>query len=135
MGRELEMNGDANRGRTVDRPAIARVWRGATREQDSRAYRDSLRADRREVRSVQGNLGALVLERTVDGIAEFQFVSLWASMDAVVGLAGSDVDRAIYFRDDERVLLELTPRVEHYQVVAAETQARFGEPPGAGGLR
>jgi hypothetical protein len=51
-------------------------------------------------------------------------------MDAVVRFAGSDVDRAVYFHDDERVLLELTPRVEHYEVVAAETQSRFGEAPG-----
>jgi len=54
-------------------------------------------------------------------------------MDAVVGFAGSDVDRAVYFRDDARVLLELTPRVDHYHVVAAETQARFGELPGQEG--
>ena len=124
------MNVDADGGHTLDRPAIARVWRGATREEDARPYRDALRADLREVRSVKGNLGAFVLERTVDGRAEFQFVSLWESMDAVVGFAGSDVDRAVYFRDDERVLLELTPRVEHYDVVAAETYFRFGELPG-----
>ncbi len=61
------MNVDADGGRTLDRPAIARVWRGATREEDSRAYRDALRADLREVRSVEGNLSAFVLERTVDG--------------------------------------------------------------------
>jgi heme-degrading monooxygenase HmoA len=115
------MNMDAHGSRTLDRPAIARVWRGATREKDSRAYRDALRADLREVRSVKGNLGGFVLERTVDGRAEFQFLSLWESMDAVAGFAGPDVDRAVYFRDDERVLLELTPRVEHHQVVAAET--------------
>lgn len=129
------MNVDADGGRTLGRPATARVWRGATREQDSRAYRDALRADLREVRSAKGNLGAFVLERTVDGRAEFQFVSLWESMDAVVSFAGSYVDRAVYFRDDERVLLELTPRVEHYDIVAAETRSRFGELPGAGGPR
>jgi|SRR4249920_1935911 len=127
------MNMDADGSRTLDRPTIARVWGGATREEDSRAYRDALRADLREVRSVKGNLGAFVLERTVDGRAEFQFVSLWESMDAVAGFAGSDVDRAVYFRDDERVLLELTPRVEHYQVVAAEIHPRFGATPETGG--
>jgi hypothetical protein len=31
---------------------------------------------------------------------------------------------AVYFRDDERVLLELTPRVEHYDVVAAQVDPR-----------
>jgi heme-degrading monooxygenase HmoA len=126
------MSVDADGSRTLDRPAIARVWRGATREQDARAYRDALRADLGEVRSVKGNLGAFVLERTAAGRAEFQFVSLWESMDAVAGFAGPDVDRAVYFRDDERVLLELTPRVEHHQVVAAEIDHRFGAAPETG---
>ena len=104
-------------------PAIARIWRGATREEDARDYRDSLRADLREVRAVGGNIGALVLEHTGDGQAEFLFVSFWESMEAVVGFAGADVDRAVYFRDDERVLLELTSRVEHYDIVAADPVA------------
>ena len=104
-------------------PAIARIWRGATREEDAREYRDSLRADLREVRAVGGNIGALVLEHTGDGQAEFLFVSFWESMEAVVGFAGADVDRSIYFRDDERVLVELTPRVEHYDIVAADPAA------------
>ncbi len=108
------------------RPAIARIWRGATRKEDALAYRDSLRADLRDVRSVDGSLGAFVLQRTGDDRAEFLFVSLWESMDAVVGFAGANVDRAVYFRDDERVLLELTPRVEHYEVVAADPAALPG---------
>jgi hypothetical protein len=79
-----------------------------------------------------GNLGALIIQRTAAGRAEFQFLSLWESMDAVAGFAGPDVDRAVYFRDDERVLLELTPRVEHHQVVAAEIDPRFGAAPETG---
>lgn len=121
------MNPD--RGQMFLRPEIARIWRGATREEDAQAYRDALRADLAEVRSAGGNLGALIIQRTAAGRAEFQFLSLWESMDAVAGFAGPDVDRAVYFRDDERVLLELTPRVEHHQVVAAEIHPRFGAAP------
>jgi heme-degrading monooxygenase HmoA len=105
-------------------PAIARIWRGATREEDGRAYRDSLREDVREIRSAEGNVGAFVLERTDTGRAEFTFISLWESMDAVRGFAGADPERAVYFRDDERMLLELTPYVEHYEIVAADVDPR-----------
>jgi heme-degrading monooxygenase HmoA len=104
--------------------AVARIWRGATRAEDAPGYRGSLRADLRDVRAVDGNIGAFVLERTTDDRAEFLFVSLWESMAAVVGFAGADADRAVYFRDDERVLLELTPRVEHYEIVAAQVDVR-----------
>jgi len=123
------MDDDTGDGAPAGRPAIARIWRGATREEDARDYRDSLRADLREVRSVPGNIGAFVLERTHDGQGEFLFISLWESMEAVVGFAGADVDRAVYFRDDERVLLELTPRVEHYDIVAADSVAVQAQKP------
>jgi heme-degrading monooxygenase HmoA len=118
------MDNDTVDSRPSGRPAIARIWRGATRAEDARDYGESLRADLREVRSVDGNIGGFILERTGDGRAEFVFVSLWKSMEAVVGFAGSDVHRAVYFRDDERVLLETTTRVEHYDVVAAHFDIR-----------
>jgi heme-degrading monooxygenase HmoA len=105
-------------------PGVARIWRGATLTKDARDYRDSLRSDLREVRSVDGNVGAVILERARDRRAEFVFISLWESMEAVVGFAGADVDRAVYFRDDEHVLLELTPRVDHYDIVAAQVDPR-----------
>jgi len=116
----MRMGIDAVDGHPPGRPRIARIWRGTTREADARDYRGSLRADLRAVRSVDGNVGAYALEHTGDGQADFLFVSFWESMDAVVAFAGSDIDRAVYFRDDEPVLLELTTRVEHYEVVAAE---------------
>jgi len=106
--------------RSVDEPAIARIWGGAIRMEDSPSYRLSLGDDLREVRAFEGNLGALILERAAARNTEFLFVSLWQSMDAIVRFAGTDVDRAVYFRDDKRVLLELTPRVDHYQVVGAD---------------
>ncbi len=113
--------------RTDARPfegTIARIWRGATREEDSGGYREALRSDLREVRSTDGNVGVFVLQRIQDGRSEFLFLSLWDSMDAVVGFAGQNVDRAVYFQEDERVLLELTPRVEHFEVVASELDRR-----------
>lgn len=116
----MAMNIGEEGGSSPDRPTIARIWRGATREEDRLGYRESLRADLRDVRSAAGNLGVFVLERLADSRAEFLFISLWESMEAVVGFAGPDADRAVYFRDDERVLLELTPLVERYEIVALD---------------
>ncbi len=104
--------------------AIARIWRGATREEDAAGYQQALRSDLREVRATEGNVGVVILQRKQDGRTEFLFVSLWESMDAVVGFAGHDVDRAVYFQDDARVLLELTLRVDHFEIVASELDRR-----------
>jgi heme-degrading monooxygenase HmoA len=107
-------------GGSLGVPTIARIWRGATREEDRLGYRESLRADVRDVRSSDGNVAAFILERQADGRAEFLFISLWESMEAVVGFAGPEPGRAVYFRDDERFLVELTPFVEHYEIVAQD---------------
>jgi len=58
-------------------------------------------------------------------VATLSYVSCNASVRgrAQRNLRASDVDRALYFRDDEHVLLELT-RVEHYDVVAAQVDHR-----------
>ncbi len=117
------MDVDRKDGRAFE-GTIARIWRGATREEDAAGYQQALRSDLREVRSAEGNVGVVVLQRTRDGRTEFLFVSLWESMDAIVGFAGQDVDRAVYFQDDERVLLELTPRVDHFEIVASELDGR-----------
>jgi heme-degrading monooxygenase HmoA len=103
---------------------IARIWRGVVREEDANDYRDSLRADVLDVRSTEGNAGVLVLERRRDGRSEFLFVSLWDSIESIARFAGADVDRAVYFRDDARVLIDPTDRVEHYDIVESELDRR-----------
>ena len=43
-------------------------------------------------------------------------VSFWDSLDDVRAFAGEDVDVARYFPDDERFLLEFTPKHKHFEV-------------------
>jgi len=49
--------------------------------------------------------------------AEFVFVSLWESMDAIRAFAGPDLERARYYSEDEAYLVSLPEYVEHYEVV------------------
>jgi hypothetical protein len=60
-----------------------------------------------------------------DGRAEFVFVSLWESFDAIRAFARPDPGRAVYYPEDRAFLLEMRPGVEHLEVVEA--------PPAAGG--
>jgi heme-degrading monooxygenase HmoA len=54
-----------------------------------------------------------------DDRAEFVFLSLWDSEDAVRAFAGDDLLRARYYPEDERYLLFLDPHVRHFEVTAA----------------
>jgi heme-degrading monooxygenase HmoA len=110
---------------------IARTWRGATRAEDAEAYVEYLhQTGFREFRETPGNLGAFGLRRIVDGRAVFLIVSLWESEDAIRRFAGDDVERAVFFPEDDRFLVEREERVEHYEVVHRGAGC---ETPGAGG--
>ncbi len=99
---------------------IARIWTGATRERDSETYLDYLnRTGVEECRSTPGNRGVFVLRRVEGGRAEFLFLSLWESWQAIEAFAGKDRDKAVYYDEDAAFLLEMEPRVRHFEVAVA----------------
>jgi len=98
---------------------IARVWRGATRAEDADAYVRYLeRTGLKDYRDTPGNLGAYVLWRVVGDRAEFLTLSLWESRDAVRGFAGDDIDRAVFYPEDDRFLIDRDLTVAHFEVVS-----------------
>jgi heme-degrading monooxygenase HmoA len=105
---------------------IARTWRGATKAQDGEAYLEYLhRTGFAEYRKTPGNRGVLGLRRIVNDRAEFLLVSLWESEEAIRQFAGSDIDKAVFYPEDERFLVDRDNHVSHYEVVfdtAAVTQ-------------
>jgi heme-degrading monooxygenase HmoA len=100
---------------------IARTWRGATSEQDAEAYLRYLEGTGfREYRATPGNLGVLALRRVRDGRAEFLLLTLWESAEAIRGFAGEDIERAVFYPEDERFLIDREDRVCHYEVAFRE---------------
>ena len=49
--------------------------------------------------------------------AEFLLVSLWDSEDAIRQFAGDDIEKAVFYPEDDRFLVERENRVSHYEVV------------------
>jgi hypothetical protein len=69
-----------------------------------------------DYRATPGNLAALIAVRDLDDErAEVITLSWWPSMDAIRGFAGDDVERAVYYLDDDRCLLTKPDRVQHYE--------------------
>jgi heme-degrading monooxygenase HmoA len=97
---------------------IARIWRGATRAEDAERYVEYLQGTGlREYRETAGNRGAWVLWRRDDERAEFVTLSFWDSEDAVRGFAGEDIERAVFYPEDDRFLVERDLTVHHYHLV------------------
>lgn len=98
---------------------IARVWRGATRAEDAEAYTEYLEeSGMRAARELPGNRGTLVLHRRDGELAEFVTLLLFESLGDVAAFAGDDLERAVFFPEDDRWLVERDLDVRHYDVDA-----------------
>jgi len=100
---------------------IARIWRGAVRADDAAAYSSYIQQTGIEgYRKTPGNRGAWVLCRTDGDQAEFVTVSFWESREAIEGFAGQDIEKAVFYPEDERFLVERDLTVRHYEVAGSE---------------
>jgi heme-degrading monooxygenase HmoA len=97
---------------------IARIWRGVTGLADKYTYYDYLlKTGLAEYKETKGNRGLRVLRRVYDDKVEFLLITLWDSWEAIKSFAGQDYEKAVYYPEDKKFLLELDPRVTHYEVL------------------
>ncbi len=98
---------------------IARMWTGRTRAADKDTYFDYLnKTGLPDYGATKGNRGVWVLRRVQKDIAEFTLISLWDSYEAIRAFAGAEYEKAVYYPEDKKFLLELDPHVTHYEVLA-----------------
>lgn len=101
-----------------DRRLIARLWHGATPASHGDRYAAYLeQTGVKDCRATPGNRGVQVLRRNAGGATHFLFISFWDSLDAIRAFAGEHVELARYYPEDRKYLLELEPRVAHYEVL------------------
>ena len=109
---------------------IARTWKGITSASRSDEYLDYLRQTGvGTCEATPGNRGVFVLRRLDGDHAEFLFISLWESLDAIKRFAGDDVERAVYYPKDREFLLELEPTVTHFEVAVTPRSTGRGAGP------
>ena len=97
---------------------IARIWRGAVRRKNGDAYAEYMRGTGlREYRETPGNHGAFMLRREEGELTEFVMLTLWESLEAVKAFAGDDPERAVFYPEDDRYLVERDLTVRHFEVL------------------
>ena len=97
---------------------IARIWRGAVKLEDAEEYgRYIAGTGLAEYEETPGNRGAWLLRRDEADRTEFIAFTFWDSLEAVKAFAGEDVERAVYYPEDDRFLIERDPTVKHYEVI------------------
>jgi hypothetical protein len=55
-----------------------------------------------------------------DGRAEVLTVSWWESRAAIIGFAGSDIEAAVFYPEDDEYLVDRETTVSHFEVAAAQ---------------
>jgi heme-degrading monooxygenase HmoA len=102
----------------METPMIARIWRGTVRESDKDIYYDYLlKTGLKEYAETPGNRGVQTLRSIADGKCEFFLLTYWDSWDAIKAFAGPDYEKAVYYPEDEKFLIEKRPKVEHFEVL------------------
>lgn len=93
------------------------MWSGIVRTEDRDAYAGYVeRTGMSAYRATRGNLDAWLLTRDLgDGRTEITTVSRWESLDAITAFAGDDIERAVFYPEDDEYLVERDERVRHYR--------------------
>jgi heme-degrading monooxygenase HmoA len=96
---------------------IARIWRGAVRAADADAYAQYMRETGVPgYAATPGNQGVYMLRRPAGDLCEFVMFTLWESMDAIREFAGDRPDRAVFYPEDDRFLVDRDLTVSHFEV-------------------
>ena len=101
---------------------IARIWQGAVRREDGDAYAEYMLGTGVDgYAHVPGNRGVYMLRRDVGDRCEFTMYTLWDSLDAIKRFAGDDYERAVFYPEDDRFLVERDEMATHWEVAASVT--------------
>jgi heme-degrading monooxygenase HmoA len=95
---------------------ITRVWHGKTSVENADKYLNFLLSEgTREYRETRGNISVKVWRKIEHDHCDFYTVTEWESIEAVKAFAGTDYEKAVYYPEDEGVLLEFEETVDHYE--------------------
>lgn len=98
---------------------ILRRWTGRIRTADEAEYRDYIAGTGGvEYQRTPGNLGWQMVFRDLgDGTSEVTTLSWWSDLSVIKGFAGENYERAVYYPEDDRFLLDRPLSVDHFRVV------------------
>lgn len=66
-----------------------------------------------DYKSVPGNLSVEIWRRVEGDVCHFWTVTKWDSLESIRAFAGDEIEKAKYYSEDEKYLLEFEPNVIH----------------------
>lgn len=95
---------------------ITRMWHGKTKIEHSDEYLNYIELTGiLDYKSIPGNLSVEIWRRKENDVCHFWTVTKWKSVDSIIKFAGEQYEKARYYPEDEKYLLELEEKVIHYE--------------------
>lgn len=95
---------------------IVRLWHGKTSAENAEAYVNYvMQTGVKDYRATPGNLNAQVWQKQEGDVTHIWTVSWWVNIESIRAFAGKDYEKARYYKEDKKYLLELEPTVQHYE--------------------
>jgi hypothetical protein len=97
-----------------NQPVITRIWHGKTLTEHSDQYLKYIQETGiRDYLKSPGNLSAKILRRIEGNVCHFWTITEWQDMESIIKFAGEDYEKARYYIDDKKFLLEFEEKVIH----------------------
>jgi len=98
---------------------IARIWNGKTRIEDFEEYTEFMKSKAiPDYKKTKGFVRLSFLRNINDDIGHFKLITFWENLKVIKNFAGEDFEKAKYYPEDEKFLLEFEEKVTHYEVFA-----------------
>lgn len=98
---------------------IARIWTGRTRIQHLDEYTDFMKIRAiPDYKNTDGFVKLSFLKRTDNEFAYFKLITYWKNLDVIKNFAGIDFEKAKYYPEDQKYLIDFPEKVMHYEVFA-----------------
>ncbi|RAW02895.1 antibiotic biosynthesis monooxygenase [Pseudochryseolinea flava] len=95
---------------------ITRVWHGRTSLENADRYLNFLlHKGTADYKKISGNISVKVWRRIDPDCAHFYTVTEWDSIASIKEFAGDQYESAVYYPEDDGVLLEFEEKVFHYE--------------------
>ncbi|MGX1929440.1 hypothetical protein [Flagellimonas sp. 2504JD4-2] len=95
---------------------ITRIWHGTTKLEHADSYLNYIeQTGISDYRNVDGNLSARILRRIDGDICHFFTVTEWDSFESIKKFAGNNYEKARYYDEDKKYLLEFEENVTHFE--------------------
>ncbi len=99
---------------------IARTWKGWTRPEDVERYIEYVKATGVQgLAETEGNRGVYIYTRADGDRAEMMVTSLWESRESIKAFAGDEIERAVFYPEDDEYLVDRETTCTHYEVPVA----------------